>query len=456
MFERFGANNITRAALMENSVVKKAPILRRVVCAALLVMIGYCGLHVHRTEVQRSAMKADLKEISHISYGLFNVDQWRSILAEIVSKKIRALEITPQNRGQLKAEIEGLMYKMIAQVESVVKTNNKKSGLKGLLRKTFLDLFVDINAIKAGVPKYADQVLDYLNDPKNREELRDVVLSQFNTMADRTMARMDYTLFNSILAKYGCTDKQQCIDRLNDRTGALGRNGVMYFSGLLAAVMVLVALFLFGGQLDRFELVIMVAAAFCLLVSGLSLPMIDIEATISSFSFQLLGEPVVFKDQILFYQSKSIIEVVRVLLSDHDDVGLIAVGCLILSFSVVIPFAKLTTSLITVLRGKVPRGAVPRFLVFKASKWSMADVLVVAIFMSYIGFSGIISNQLDQLESYGSSIQLLTTNLSQLQLGFYLFLTYCVMGLLLSVLIERNLKARGIAAIAPAPALVQA
>ena len=35
-----------------------------------------------------------------------------------------------------------------------------------------------------------------------------------------------------------------------------------------------------------------------------------------------------------------------------------------------------------------------RFLVFKSGKWSMADVMVVAIFMSYIGFTGIISSQL--------------------------------------------------------------
>ncbi len=441
---------------MQETRTKKTPILRRMLITALLVMIGYCGLHVHRTEVRRSEMKVDLKEISHISYGLFNVDQWRSILAEIVSRKIRALEITPENRGELKAQIEGLMYKMIAQVESVVKTNNKKSGLKGLLRKTFLDLFVDIDVIKAGVPKYANQVLDYLNDPKNREELRDVVLQQFNTLADRTIAKMDYTLYNSVLAKYGCTDKQQCIDLLNTRTADLARNGVMYFCALLVAVLALVALFIFGGHMDRYALVIMVAAALCLLLSGLSLPMIDIEATISSFSFQLLGEQVVFKDQILFYQSKSIIEVVRVLLSDHDDVGLMAVGVLILSFSVVIPFAKLTTSLIAVLRGRIPRGAVPRFLVFKASKWSMADVLVVAIFMSYIGFSGIISSQLDQLESYSSSVQLLTTNRSELQLGFYLFLSYCLMGLLLSVLIERNLKARGIAPSGQKPEPVEA
>jgi uncharacterized paraquat-inducible protein A len=33
-------------------------------------------------------------------------------------------------------------------------------------------------------------------------------------------------------------------------------------------------------------------------------------------------------------------------------------------------------------------------MVFKTGKWSMADVIVVAIFMAYIGFSGIVGEQL--------------------------------------------------------------
>ena len=434
---------------MSNRLVTKVPLLRRILCATVVGLTIWCSVLLHRSEMRRSAMKTDLKEISHITYGLFNVDRWRIILSDIVSKKVRALEVTPENRAELKVQIEGLMYAMIAEVESVVETNNKKSGLKGMLRKAFLDLFVDIKVIKAGVPRYADQVLDYLNDPKNREELREMVLKQFNTLADRTVAQMDYALHDTILLRYGCTSKQQCIDLLSQRTEELGRGSRTYALILLAAALSLLALLLSRvRRIDTYDLLVLVALALCLLASGLSLPMIDIEAAISNFAFYLLGEHVAFEDQILFFQSKSILDVVHVLLSDGDP-GLIAVGFLILLFSVLIPVSKLVMSLITAVRGRVPRGALPRFLVFKASKWSMADVMVVAIFMAYIGFSGIVSNQLEQLESYGSSVQLLTTNRSELQLGFYLFLGYCLVGLLLSVLLDRKLGAQGIAVNTP-------
>lgn len=71
-------------------------------------------------------------------------------------------------------------------------------------------------------------------------------------------------------------------------------------------------------------------------------------------------------------------------------------------------------------------------MVFKTGKWSMADVMVVAIFMSYIGFSGILTEQLNQLEGLTNKIDILTTNKSSLQIGFFLFTSFAILSLLVS------------------------
>jgi uncharacterized paraquat-inducible protein A len=71
-------------------------------------------------------------------------------------------------------------------------------------------------------------------------------------------------------------------------------------------------------------------------------------------------------------------------------------------------------------------------MVFKTGKWSMADVMVVAIFMSYIGFSGILTEQLGQLEGLTNKIDILTTNKSSLQIGFFLFTSFVILSLLVS------------------------
>lgn len=185
----------------------------------------------------------------------------------------------------------------------------------------------------------------------------------------------------------------------------------------------------------------MVVGASVLLLTGLSLPMIDIEATIASFSFTLVGEPVEFKDQVLFFQSKSILQVVGLLLK-NGGVGLLLVALLVFSFSVLFPMAKLIASVVTIVQDREPTHWLHRFLVFKSGKWSMADVMVVAIFMSYIGFNGVINSQLTQLAAFSGNVEIFTTNNSVLQSGFYLFTGYCITGLLLSTMIEKRLAAR--------------
>ncbi len=59
----------------------------------------------------------------------------------------------------------------------------------------------------------------------------------------------------------------------------------------------------------------------------------------------------------------------------------------------------------------------------------MADVMVIAIFMAYIGFNGIITSQFDQLSSAAQGLDILTTNGTSLQPGYFLFLTYTLLAL---------------------------
>lgn len=70
----------------------------------------------------------------------------------------------------------------------------------------------------------------------------------------------------------------------------------------------------------------------------------------------------------------------------------------------------------------------------------MADVMVVALFMAYIGFSGVINSQLTQLERASGTLEVFTTNNSTLQLGFYLFTAYSVVGLLLASNLAKSIR----------------
>jgi hypothetical protein len=168
--------------------------------------------------------------------------------------------------------------------------------------------------------------------------------------------------------------------------------------------------------------------------------MIDIEAKISQINFQLIGENIHFGNQVFFYQSKSILDVVWILIS-NGKADMIFVGILIFSFSVLFPVTKLISSFLTIYS---PAGfkssSFIRFFTFKSGKWSMADVMVVAIFMAYIGFNGIISDQLEYLTNTNKYMEVVTTNGTSLQSGFYLFLLFCLAGIFLSLAIQKKLS----------------
>ena len=159
--------------------------------------------------------------------------------------------------------------------------------------------------------------------------------------------------------------------------------------------------------------------------------MIEIDARISEISIGMFGERAEFKNQVLYYKSKSVLEVVWLMMT-QGAFGLRCVGGLILCFSVLFPLAKLTSIALMQFNATLKARRSLQWLVRESGKWSMADVMVVAIFMSYIGFSGILSEQLKQLENFGSSVEILTTNQSRLQTGFFAFTGFALLSMFLS------------------------
>jgi hypothetical protein len=183
---------------------------------------------------------------------------------------------------------------------------------------------------------------------------------------------------------------------------------------------------------------------FCcvaLMLCGVLTPMIEVEARIAEFGFVLLGDPVTFTDQVLYFQSKSVLDVVQILLRTGKP-DMIVVGALIVLFAVIFPLAKLAASVVYLydLRGG-RQGRVTRFFALKSGKWSMADVFVVSIVMAYIGFDGIIASQLSTFRRAAEAgVNVITTNGTSLQIGFFMFLAFCLASMFTSALIENNAR----------------
>jgi hypothetical protein len=183
--------------------------------------------------------------------------------------------------------------------------------------------------------------------------------------------------------------------------------------------------------------IISVLLSLVVLFAGLTAPMIEIDARFQQVNFLLIGEHISFNDQVIFFQSKSILQVIDILF-ETGKVDSFFVGILILAFSIIFPIAKLiSTQIYLAGNEKIRRSKILKFFAFKSGKWSMADVYVIAIFMAYIGFQGILDHQLSNANVETESLVSISTNKTSLQPGFIIFIGFVLFSLVLSTILKK-------------------
>jgi hypothetical protein len=386
---------------------------------------------------QNQEMKTDLAEINHIRYGLLNADEWRERVTLILSKRIIEFDLTPENREELQKSLEIIMYGLLDDLELLVeeRTSGQFSGMKKLL----VAMILDMDQLRDSVPSYSSKVLDEINKPATKKGVQNYLTDKLGDLSSATYNLDSMDVLKAIVLKYDCLDKSGCreqlLEEIEQKTEAINSRVMLI---LIFVLLIFLLNTISRHTLNRFQSPILILSTFCLLVGGIATPMIDLEARIDMLQFQLIGEMVVFRDNIIFFQTKSITDIVEILMRE-GTIDMIFVGILIFTFSIVFPLSKLISSYIYSLHIRdLNNNRVIRFFVIKSGKWSMADVMVVAIFMAYIGFNGIVGSQLDMLRESSDPVEIFTTNGTRLLGGFYLFLSFCISSLVLSEILTRQ------------------
>lgn len=386
---------------------------------------------------QHQEIKIDLSEINHIRYGLLNVDEWAEQVARILTEKINEFEVTPENREQLETSVSNVLYTLIDEVEELMveRTSGQFSGIK----QWIAGFAVDMQQLRDSVPTFARTVVDELNKPETKSLLQGYLNDKLEDFTASTYNRDHTILLNELLLKYECDGKEACKELLNEKLEQKLKAINLRVLMLLGVVFLAFLINLYSKmKLNQAQSILLILSSFCLLLGGIIMPMIELEARIDMLLFQLLGEEVVFTNNIIFFQSKSITDMVRILITD-GSIQMIFVGLLIFTFSIVFPSVKLIcTYLYSLNKEKIMGNMVVKFFVIKSGKWSMADVMVVAIFMAYIGFNGIVGSQMTQLSRSSEPIEILTTNGTHLTGGFFLFLFFCLSSIALSSVLTRK------------------
>jgi hypothetical protein len=407
----------------------------------LLGLEGFFSYRLHDLSARQEMIKLDHSTINNISYGLLSVDQWRDEVSGIVNRQVKHFKLTPKQKQELQAEVESVLYALINKAEAMVE--KKPQSLAGKIRKLAIKTFVKTDKVKAQVPDFARKIIAKADNPNQKNKLSNLAMGKF-TQLQRTESidsslRANHALFDAMYRKYQVHSKEQLNEKLDRMLQDIRTD--MYRDCFLMLGCILVVLALWWVLRKRTELhgtlfILSLLFAFVLLAVGLSASMIEVDCRIKTLDFVLLGEHVSFKDQVLFYESKSILGVVEVLVK-QPAIDSIAVGMLILCFSILFPVMKLSSTGIHLLsKRKLAENRVIKYFAFQSGKWSMADVIVIAILMTYIGLNGLLDKQLAMLNIRGQDLTLITTNNTALQPGYIIFISFVLYGLILSTILK--------------------
>jgi len=390
------------------------------------------------------AFKEDYAELHSVQYGLFNSTIWAEKIAHIIDQKIDEFDFTENSRAEIKQYVETILDTLIVEADKAVREKNKSSrgffnGLLGSTKQIITDSLIDIKDLRNKVPEFTDAILNELERPESQKVLKTMMREKLHQLTKDNLAHTDLTLYDAILKKYDATTYKECDATLDKHMQAnKERLDALMIRILLLALALIIFVILQGSILSSISLLLLSITSIALLVPGIMLPMLDIEAKISKLYFTILEKPLTFENQILFFQSKSISNLVSLLL-ESGEARMILVGVLLVTFSIIFPTIKvISTYMYFYIHNVVGNNPVTRFFALKSTKWSMADVMVVSIFMAYLGLDGVVSKELEKIEERSQPINVITTNGTHLEVGFYLFLGFVVTSFVLSMLVEKT------------------
>jgi uncharacterized membrane protein YjdF len=382
--------------------------------------------------------KNDYAELNHIKYGLFSVEEWKRQITVILADEIDRLSLSKKNEQELRKHIKVLLNTLIDKVDKKIKEEHSASA-EGRVKQAFINTFISLEDIKKGIPEYADAIIHEMTKSKTRVQIKTILTKQLEKYSDKTFETPDTSQISSILLETDSKDIESAGIKINK---AISVKHDLIWKESVLLIILSVILFAWSGfsrqPLTPSRYILLVGSLIMLLIAGVTTPTIDLEAKISQMSFMLMGHPIHFKNQVLYFQSKSILDVFWIMIT-HKDIQMKFVGVLLITFSIIFPLLKIASTLGYYFNYHHAReNPLIKFFVLKSGKWSMADVMVVAMFMTYIGFNGIITSQLNQLSSSSQELEILTTNGTSLQPGYYLFLTYTLLALFLSGFLTRK------------------
>jgi hypothetical protein len=413
-----------------------------ILCLSILLFgEAYCGYRLYTLSVERKQIKEDYSTINNITFGLFSVDAWRDKISAVVNNQVQDFDITQKQKRQLQAQVEQQLHGLVSKAAATI--NKPQKTLMGKLKKFAFNKFVDVDQIQAQVPSFAKTIINKVSSPASKKRLKDIAVGKINQLEQETYdstgtATAAVTAYMN--GKYHVADAAAFDKQITAQLDDVRQKSFNYLYAMVGIVLIVL---LFWGLLrNQIHLkatlyVMSLLFAFVLITVGITTSIIEVDARIKTLDFMLMGHKVAFENQVLFFQSKSILGIVEVLIKQPKPDAMV-VGSLILVFVILFPVLRLIFTGVHMLsRRAFAENKVVRYFAFQSGHWTMADVMVVGILMTYIGLNGILESQLSNLNIHNSFINTATVNSTSLQPGYFIFVAFVVFSVILTTILKK-------------------
>jgi hypothetical protein len=392
----------------------------------------------------RRLIRTDLAEITHARYGILSADQWRAIIGPILNAQVDKIELKGQSKS-LRPMVQRSLYALLDKIKTqMTSPNAKASGMPGGGNAMLVNMI--IGSLRPHVPEYTEVVMAELTKPQTQKSFKDSIRSVLAEAVKDTFSTTDMTTYNAILKHYGCSSGAVCEEILGKQIEKTDTKLTRYYLAVLGSATLGFILLMAGKRtLSRGSIVVLMLFCIAMLAGGVLSPMLEVEVRVTKLDVTLLGTPIEFRDQSLYYRSKTVFEIFQTLIQmGRPAMTLVAV--LVILFSVVFPALKMLALGACLFRPALLRtNRLVKLLAFELSKWSMADVMALAIFMSFVAFNGVIGSAWDGMRDMPNVQQvLIPTNASKILPGYYLFIGFCVSSILLSKKLEHGIASSSI------------
>jgi hypothetical protein len=407
----------------------------------LLCCETYFGYELQSLSAKQEQIKEDYSTINSITFGVFSVDQWRDKMVAVVNHQVQDFDITPEQKAAMQKTVEQQLRKLVNKAMASINKPQKTIG--GKLKKLVFNSMVNTDSVQAQIPSFAKTIVDKVSSPESKDRLKDIAMGKVNQLKNQTFdstATATTAVTSYMYHKYHVSNDDELNKRLTVRLNTIREESYYYTFGILGLILFLLGVWWLLRKKSFLLPALFIMSmlfAFVLIAVGLSASIIEVDARLKTVELTLLGEKVGFNNQVLFFQSKSILGIIGQLLKQSKP-DAVLVGLLILVFIVILPVIRMIAKGVHILSTrKIAENKVIRYLAFEAGKWDMADVMIVGILMTYIGLNGILQSQLSNLNIHNSAFTTITENNNSLQPGYFIFVIYVLFALALSNILKR-------------------